>query len=165
MGCVVSTLLSASGSPGSPGPDTSLTYSTPLHRYGPALSFAATILIGAGLLGCDEYPLILLARPLFSWLMSALIVLLQSVRAVHLDPARLYGISLPPGAEAKLHRMCASKLPPITAPTRAGVRYGAPALPLHALIHPSAWKRNSPKFGTQKNKEAGGPCGPQPTTR
>jgi hypothetical protein len=47
----------------------------------------------------------------------------------------LYGVSIPLGAEAKLHHMCASKLPPITAPTRAGVRYGAPALrmaPVHS---------------------------------
>ena len=48
------------------------------------------------------------------------LVLLLSVRAVRIDPAKLYGVSLPLGAEAKLHRMCTSKLPPKTAPTRAG---------------------------------------------
>jgi hypothetical protein len=67
--------------------------------------------------------------------MSGLIVLLLSVRAVRLDPERLYGVSLPLGAEAKLHRMCARKLPPITAPTRAGVRYGAPALRMAPVQH------------------------------
>ena len=66
--------------------------------------------------------------------MRALIVLLLSVRAARLDPARLYGVSIPLGAEAKLHHMCASKLPPITAPTRAGVSLGAPALRIAPVL-------------------------------
>ena len=94
---------------------------TPYLRARPSL-LLITLQAGPGL-SCSR------AAVLRPFCVHDYIVLLLSVRAVRLDPAGLYGVSLPLGAEAKLHHgYTTSKLPPTTAPTRAGVRYGAPAL-------------------------------------